>query len=66
MYECIKLGNEIYGFNEWFNIKSKKESINTVDMIFEENTNFEEILYLGTKLQQDYNTAEDGKEIKSM
>jgi len=35
-------------------------------MIFEENTNFEEILYLGTKLQQDYNTAEDGKEIKSM
>ena len=27
-------------------------------MIFEENTNFEEILQLGTKIQQDYNTFE--------
>ena len=39
-----KLGNEIYGSNERFNIESKKESINTVDVIFEKNTNFEEIL----------------------
>ena len=43
-YKCIKLGNEIHWYNERFNIESKKESINTVDIIFEENTNFEEIL----------------------
>ena len=56
-----KLENEIYGSNERFNIESKKESINTVDIIFEKNTNFEEILELGTKIQQDYNTTEDRK-----
>ena len=44
MYEYIKLGNEIYGSNERFNIELKKESINTVDIIFEDNTNFEETL----------------------
>ena len=34
-YKCIKLGNEIHWYNERFNIESKKESINIVDIIFE-------------------------------
>ena len=38
-----------YGSNETFNMESKEESISTV--IFEENTNFEEMLEFGTKIQ---------------
>ena len=38
-----------YGSDERFNMESKEESISTV--IFEEDTNFEDMLELGTKIE---------------